>query len=116
MNALQRALVDALRESPDLPDHGQRGWQAQLSRRSGVSEQVISNVFKRDAYLPEDRHRAALATALGIPQSRLNAAGAEIKGLRAHGSVLRTIDQLDAESNLVSAVIYTPGGAGARPR
>jgi hypothetical protein len=43
-----------------------------------VSEKVISNVFKRNAYLPEDRHRAALATALGIPQSRLDAAGPEI--------------------------------------
>jgi hypothetical protein len=92
VNPLQRVIADAMANAGMPLD--QRGSKAELSRRSGVSETIIGYIFNRPAYLPDDRHRKALAKALGIPKGDLDNAGAAIKGLRAHTTGPDVLQQL----------------------
>lgn len=93
VNPLQRVIADAMTRA-GMP-YGQRGSKAELARRSGVSETIIGYIFNRPAYLPDDRHRAAIAKALHIPKNDLDQAGATIRGLRAHASGSDALRQLD---------------------
>lgn len=100
VNPLQRVLAEAMSRA-GMP-YGARGSQAELSRRSGVSQGIISYIFVRPAYLPDEEHRAALAKALGIPKNDLDQAGAAIKGLRAHASGSEALRQLaDVRATIV---------------
>lgn len=110
VNALQRILA-ARMEELGFP-LTQRGSRAELSRRSGVEDAIVSNIFNRPRYVPEEGVRAALAQALGIPPHTLDAAAAEIKGLRvypagAHGEVSRMLDDVRA-SFVMAADELTP--------
>jgi hypothetical protein len=94
VNPLQRLIADAM-EAAGMPLE-RRGSKAELSRRAGVEDAIISNIFNRPRYVPEDDVRAKLSNALGIPRSALDAAAAEIKGLR----IYSTSEQPDASRGM----------------
>lgn len=80
VNSLQQLLADAMAQAGMPVDR--RGSKAELSRRSGVEDAIISNIFNRPRYVPDDGVRQALCSTLGISRTTLDSAAAEIKGLR----------------------------------
>ncbi|MGW9032701.1 hypothetical protein ACWGQ5_53995, partial [Streptomyces sp. NPDC055722] len=55
----------------------QRGSRAELARRSGVDQALVSNVFLRDPYVPQLKTRRALGAALGLEPEVVDQAAAE---------------------------------------
>lgn len=98
LNPLQRLIADGMARA-GFPLE-QRGSQAELARRSGVSRQIVNHVFARAMYVPDPAHRVALARAVGIAPHVLEAAAAEMKGLRIYSadrSAVRLLDELHAD-------------------
>ena len=93
MNALQQVISEAMAGAGAPSKRGSKAWLARrcaetqggskrdLDQRSRTFATIISNIFSRDNYLPDEPQRAAIATALGIRKSALDDAEATIKGL-----------------------------------
>ena len=112
VNPLQRVIADAMQRA-GIPLEA-RGSKAELARRvaaalggpredatqrARTSATIVTYIFNRPAYLPDETHRVAIAKALGMSKADLDAAGAAIKGLRAYASgsdVLRSLDEVRA--------------------
>ena len=99
VNPLQQLLADAMAAAGMPLD--KRGSKAELSRRAGVEDAIISNVFNRPRYVPDEDVRQRLATTLGIPRTAIDQAAAEIKGLRVYGlsdsDSMRRLDALSGD-------------------
>lgn len=103
VNPLQRVIAEAMtREGIPLE---KRGSRAELARRMSIAlrdepgdpdqrirtlQTIIGYIFNghrdNENYLPDEKHRAALAKALKIPLRDINDAGSAIKGLRVYSS------------------------------
>ena len=112
VNPLQRVIAEAMQRA-GIPLEA-RGSKAELSRRVAAAlggpkddldqrartvATIVTYIFTRPAYLPDEWHRAAIAKALNIPKVDLDNAGAAIKGLRANASgsdVLRSLQDVRA--------------------
>lgn len=82
VNPLQQLIADAMAAAGMPLD--KRGSRAELSRRAGVEDAIISNLLNRPRYVPDEGVRQKLATALGIPRAAIDSAAAQIKGLRVY--------------------------------
>lgn len=103
VNPLQQLIAQAM-AAAGMPLE-QRGSKAELSRRSGVEDAIISNIFNRPRYVPEPAVRESIARALGIAPHRLDAAAAEIKGLRVYPAGERPLVKMfdEARDTLILA-------------